>query len=88
MWDVLETLFNSITFFDHLFLNLLGSVLEPVRKKRNNSLKGGGASSIHRASTQQKSTSPKIKEILTNAPFTSKLKRALQLFCWTWFFFS
>ena len=51
MWDVLETLFNSITFFDHLFLNLLGSVLEPVRKKRNNSLKGGGAFSIHRAST-------------------------------------
>ena len=51
MWDVLETLFNSITFFDRLFLNLLGSVLEPVRKKRNNSLKGDGASSIHRAST-------------------------------------
>ena len=50
MWDVLETLFNSITFFDHLFLNLLGSVLEPVRKKRNNSLKGGGASSIQHPS--------------------------------------
>ena len=54
MWDVLETLFNSITFFDHLFLNLLGSVLEPVRKKRNNSLKGDGASSIqHPASSIQ-----------------------------------
>ena len=31
--------------------------------------------------------SPKIKEILTNAPFTSKLKSALQLSSWTWFVF-